>query len=72
MDIDTTKLELVKTILSIDNNELIQKLADFLKKEKVDFWDELSENQKNEISRGINELDQKKRVSYDAFLKKFS
>ncbi|WP_317173851.1 hypothetical protein [Kordia aestuariivivens] len=62
----------MKTILAIENSEFIQKVADFVNKEKVDFWNELSASQQDEIKKGINELDEGKRVSYDAFLKKIS
>ena len=72
MDIQTTKIELVKTILAIENNEFIQKVADFINKEKVDFWNELSATEQNEIKKGIDELNQGKRVSYDSFLKQIS
>ncbi|QHI39188.1 hypothetical protein IMCC3317_45930 [Kordia antarctica] len=72
MDIQSTKIELVKTILAIENSEFIQKVADFVNKEKVDFWNELNASQQNEIKKGINELDQGKRVSYDSFLNKIS
>ena len=72
MDIQTTKIELVKAILAIENNEFIQKLVDFINKEKVDFWDELSAAEQNEIKKGIEELNQGKRVSYESFLKKIS
>ncbi|SDB51143.1 hypothetical protein SAMN03097699_1815 [Flavobacteriaceae bacterium MAR_2010_188] len=72
MDIQSTKIELVKTILAIENNEFIQKVADFISREKVDFWNELSASQQNEIKQGIEELDNGKRVSYDSFLKKIS
>lgn len=72
MDIQTTKIELVKAILAIENNEFIQKVVDFINKEKVDFWDELSATEQNEIKKGIEELNQGKRVSYDSFLKKIS
>ena len=72
MDIQATKIELIKTILAIENNEFIQKVADFISKEKVDFWNELSATEKNEIKKGINDLDLGKRVSYDSFLKKIS
>lgn len=65
MDIQSTKIELVKAILAIENN-------DFIQKEKVDFWNELSASEKAEIEQGINELNQGKRVSYDSFLKKIS
>jgi len=70
MDIRTTKLELVKTILDTENTDFIQRIADFVKKEKVDFWDELSLSEQSEIKQGIEELDKGKRVSYKSFLKK--
>ncbi|SEA79002.1 hypothetical protein [Psychroflexus halocasei] len=72
MDIRTTKLELLKTILETENNDFIQRVADFVKKEKVDFWDELTLTQQSEIKQGIEELDNGKRVSYESFLKKIS
>ncbi len=72
MDIQSTKIELVKTILAIENNDFIQKVAEFIKNEKADFWTELSVIEQNEIKEGINELDKGKRVSYDSFLKKIS
>ena len=70
MDIRTTKLELVKTILDTENTDFIQRIADFVKKEKVDFWDDLSLSEQSEIKQGIEELDKGKRVSYKSFLKK--
>jgi hypothetical protein len=72
VDIETTKIELVKAILDIDNKEFIQKVADFINKEKVDFWNELSFDEKKEIKQGIDELNKGKRISYDSFLKKIS
>ena len=72
MDIQTTKLELLKTILENDNSEFIQRVADFVKKEKSDFWKELSPSEQKEINKGIEELNNGKRVSYESFLKKIS
>jgi len=72
MDIRTTKLELLKTILETENTDFIQKVADFVKKEKFDFWDELTLSEQSEIKQGIEELDKGKRVSYESFLKKIS
>jgi hypothetical protein len=72
IDIQTTKIELVKTILAIENDEFIQKVVDFINKEKVDFWNELNLSEQNEIKKGIEELNQSKRVSYESFLKKIS
>lgn len=72
MDIQTTKLELLKIILENENSEFIQRVADFIKKEKIDFWNELSLSEQKEIKNGIKELDNGKRVSYESFLKKIS
>lgn len=72
MDIQTTKLELLKTIMDNENTEFIQKVSDFVKKETTDFWNELSLSEQKEIKQGIDELDNGKRVSYDSFLKKIS
>jgi hypothetical protein len=72
MDTRTTKLELLKTILETENTDFIQRIADFVKKEKVDFWDELSLSEQSEIKQGVEELNKGKRVSYESFLKKIS
>ena len=72
MDIRTTKLELLKTILETENKDFIQRVADFVKKEKVDFWDELTLSEQSEIKQGVEELDNGKRISYESFLKKIS
>ena len=72
MNIQTSKIELVKTILSIDNNKFIEKITEFIEKEKVDFWDELSLSEQQEIEKGIKELNNGKRIPYNDFLKKIS
>ena len=72
MDIQTTKLELLKIILENENSEFIQRVADFVKKEKNDFWNELSLSEQEEIKSGIQELDRGERISYESFLKKIS
>ncbi len=72
MDIQATKSELLKTILENENSEFIQRVADFVNKEKMDFWNKLSPAEKLEIQQGIEELEQGKRVSYESFLKKIS
>ena len=73
MDIQTTKIELVKMILNIDNGEFIKKVTEFIKQnEKSDFWNELSLSEQEEIKRGIENLNRGERVEYNDFLKKIS
>ncbi len=51
MDTQTTKLELLKAILDNENSEFIQRVSDFVKKEKNDFWNELSLSEQKEIKK---------------------
>jgi hypothetical protein len=72
MDIQSSKIELVKIILNIENDKFIEKITEFIQKEKVDFWDELSLSQQEEIEKGIKQLNEGKRVEFNDFLKKIS
>ncbi len=73
MDIQTSKIELVKMILNIENNEFIQKVTEYINDiDSTDFWDDLSADEQMEIREGIRELDNGERVPYEEFLKKVS
>ncbi|MBW6484188.1 MAG: hypothetical protein K0B10_14150 [Vicingaceae bacterium] len=67
MDIQTSKIELVKMILSIKNEKFIEKITEFIQKEKVDFWNELNLSEQNEIEQGIAALNTGKRVEFNDF-----
>ena len=70
MDLQSSKIELAKMILSIDNIEFIEKLKSFVIRERKDFWSELTLSERNEIENGIRELDNGERIAYNDFLKK--
>ena len=72
MDIQASKIQLVKDILNINNVDLLKKVSDFVQNEKTDFWNELSVSEQNEINQGIAELERGEKVSYESFLKKIS
>lgn len=72
MDIQATKLALLKIILENDNSEFLQKLSDFIKREKSDFWEVLNEAEQQDIKKGIEELNEGKKISFDSFLEKIS
>lgn len=67
MNIQTTKLELLKIILKNENSEFIQRVYDFVKNKKKDFWRELSLPEQKEIKQGIEDLNNGKRVPYESF-----
>lgn len=72
MDIEASKIELVKIILNIDNDRFIQKVTDFINNEKADFWNELNAAEQAEIKKGIEQLNKGKRVPFKDVLKKIS
>jgi hypothetical protein len=72
MDLQTSKLELVKMIVNTDNQAIINKLLLVFKSEEEDFWLKLSEHERQEIELGINQLDSGQRISLDDFIKKVS
>lgn len=72
MDIRASKIALVKMILNIDNDKFIEKITEFVQKEKVDFWNEMSLSEQKEIEKGIKQLNKGKKVEFNDFLKKIS
>lgn len=72
MNIQSSKIELVKMILNIENDKFIEKITAFIQKVKLDFWDELSLADQKEIEKRITELNNGKRVDFNDFLKTIS
>lgn len=72
MDLQASKLELVRLIMNIDNQNVINKLIKALKSKDEDFWLELTNEEKKEIELGIKQLDSGQRISLEDFLKKVS
>lgn len=68
MQIETSKIQLVKTILDSEDEEFISRLVDFVKNETDDFWPDLIAEQQEDIKKGIAQLDQGKRKLYRAVI----
>ncbi len=72
MDIKTSKIELVKLILNIDNDAFIKKVTAFINNENADFWNELTVAEQAEIKNGIQQLNDGKKKPYKEVLKNIS
>lgn len=58
MNLQTKKLELVQLILNTEKPSVLAKVEAVFKKEKgADWWDEISEAEKEAIEKGIAEAD---------------
>jgi hypothetical protein len=72
MDIQTSKIELAKLILSIESPELIEKIRQLLINETEESLTTLTASEKEEIKYGLEQLDQGKRISIEETLRKLS
>ena len=72
MNIQAEKLELVRLILDTNNPNILNSIRGlFTKSKSADFWNILSEEQKNEIQEGVKEIERDEIVDYNDFIKKY-
>ena len=71
MDIQSEKLELIKKLAETNDFAVIQSIKKIFQKEKKDWWDELSEEQKADIEEGIADSDAGRVVSYESVMSKY-
>ncbi len=79
MDLQLTKLELIEMILKTKNFSVLEQVKVLLNQtsnnaktsEPKDWWDELNEEEKNEIKKGLSDLEQRKTVSHKEVMKIF-
>ena len=72
MNTQTSKIELAKLILELEDPELINKIHKLLLDESSRFRKNLTEHEKEEIKLGIEQLNRGERISFEDFLKKVS
>ncbi len=61
------KLNLIQLLTSIDDEDVITQLESIF--EKIS-WDDLSDEIKESIKRGIKDADEGRKISFEEFLKK--
>ena len=70
MDIERKKLNLMQWLAQLNNEQLLKKV-EAVQAEDIDFWDELSEPQKEEIKKGLGELDSNLKHDYNQVVAPF-
>lgn len=71
MNIQAQKLELVKMILETDNPSILKSVKKlFRKNSESDFWNTLSQIQKDDILAGLRDIESGDLVDYEAFISK--
>ncbi len=71
MNIQAEKIELAKLLLNTNNPKVIQSIRQIFKKEDtLDFWDELTSDQKKEIKTARKQIKEGKSSDYESFMGK--
>lgn len=71
MNIKAEKIELIKMLLNTKKPSVLASIRKILEKEeKTDFWNTLSEEEKEDIRQGIEELNKGEKYPYDKIMSK--
>ncbi len=67
MDFDALKLELIEWLTRLDNSETIQylKIVKDSRENGKDWWNDLTDEQKQGIQRGLEDIDNGRVISHD-------
>lgn len=67
MDIQLEKLELIKKLAETNDFAVIESIKKIFQKEKKDWWDELSDEQKADIEQGERDIENGDFVTFEEF-----
>jgi predicted transcriptional regulator len=71
MDIQFEKSELMKKLAETNDISIIEAIKNIFKSEKKDFWDELTQEQKEEIEEGERQIERGEFVDFEEFIQKY-
>ncbi|MBF4473332.1 MULTISPECIES: hypothetical protein [Flavobacterium] len=71
MDIQFEKSELMKKLEETNDISIIKAIKKIFKSEKKDFWEELTQEQKDEIEEGERQIERGEFVDFEEFIKKY-
>ncbi|CAD0003578.1 hypothetical protein [Flavobacterium chungangense] len=70
MDIQLEKLELIKLLADTEDPTILKSIRKIFKKEQKDWWDDLTDQQKEEIEEGERQIERGEFVLYEDMMKK--
>ena len=72
MDIQLEKLELIKLLVETDDQSIIASVKKIFSSNKKDFWEELSQEQRDEIEESDRQIDRGEFVNFEEFMQEFT
>jgi len=55
LNIQNKKLELIQWLSTVEDSTIIEKIMDLRKRENEDWWNSISENERNAIEQGLHD-----------------
>jgi hypothetical protein len=74
MNISTEKLDIIQRIIQIQDNDLIdliKNIIDIPDSSETDWWNQITQEEKESINRGLNDLQKGNVYSHDQIRKKY-
>lgn len=68
--LEARKLHIIDQLVGLQNDRLVRLIEALLRSEE-DFWEGLSESQKQKIERAISDLDAGKGIPHEAIMQEF-
>ena len=57
LNIQNKKMELIQWISTLEDSSIIEKIMELRKRENVDWWNSISEDEKRSIERGLEDAE---------------
>ncbi len=71
MNVEATKLELMHLLLQTQKESLLAKLKKVFEEEQVDWWNDMSKEEQEEIKVGLTQADKGEVVSHKKVMDRF-
>jgi predicted transcriptional regulator len=71
MNIEATKLELMHLLLQTQKESLLKKIKDVFEDEQIDWYEDMSKEEQEEIKIGLAQADKGELIDHDIVMKRF-
>jgi len=71
MNIETTKLELMHLLLQTQKESILKKLKSVFEEEQVDWWNEMSKNEQEDINTGLKQANKGEYIANETVMRRF-
>ncbi len=72
MNLEARKYQFIQELVKVEDENVLEKLELVLKANQNDWFDELSESEKNEIQIGLDQAEKGEFTSHEDVMKRFS